>query len=243
MRVNLIVERVMRRLLWEAELEGPKAEAPKGHGTLAVYRTDTKEGHELAILYDPEYAKKTVKSGSIWKKDERALGTILIKGLVAITKPDGPCWGASELKRISSPKHAGILYKIAYQMAPSGRLIIDREPGKISDDAKRSWFGAFGKVEKYRLDDKEHRGKHHHTEDPQDDCSLVGPDEEGNALNWAYESGGGQLGELTAAHDNLMNDEEFNTLMNDKELNPHNKRFLDVLLAAAQAHWGNSYGL
>jgi hypothetical protein len=227
-----ITERVMRRLLREAN-DFKKIEG------FAVFMTKTDKGYDTAVIYDTNYVKQCDKENReegkkpIWKKPDTVLGTRLIKGLISIKKPDGPCWGASEVKFVAG--NGGILFPLGYDMSPSGRLIMDKEPGKVSDDARNSWTRAFkdGVVEPLRLDDIEHRGKHHHTEDPQDDCALTGPDTEDNALNYAFQgSGKGFMAQLKAAHQNVLN-----------EIPQENQaEFIGALERGTVFFWDNTYG-
>jgi len=104
--------------------------------------------------------------------------TKILAGVIQLVRPSNPCQGALEIAYVAGPGKP--LTSLGYYMSPTGRLIMDRRPGKVSGDAIRSWVGAFGKGKTHALDDI----KNPKTPPPEDDCDFQDlPD----PLNYAYE--------------------------------------------------------
>ncbi len=210
----------MRRLLQEAE----------GSNDLAAFITKINTGYKTAVVYDAKIALEPGGSKPIWEKSDTFLGTKLIKGLISITQPDSPCWGASEVKFSAGKGLGKTIYNLGYAMSPSRKLIPDRS--SVSQDARDAWAGVFkgNKLKRYHLDNKDKK----RTPEPEDDCSVHDPDDKNNPLNYAYEGGGDSmsyLGTLRAGHSNVLSQ-----IPKDKK-----EDFLGALERGLAFFWKNNY--
>jgi hypothetical protein len=163
-----------------AERLGLKEGADPSGGDWAAYITpDGLTG----VLYRGGVFQESLDSWRARKGDApfiKASGfyqTKVVAGVIQLVQPGNPCHGAYEIGYVAGPGKP--LTSLGYHMSPSGRLIMDRRPGKVSGDAVRSWVGAFGKTQNFPLDNIESPK----TPEPEDDCDFQDlPD----PLNYAY---------------------------------------------------------
>lgn len=195
---NRLIERIYKRLLREASLEGVDTTG------LAAIIDDTGRV-STAVVYDISSIEEL--SGPEYK-----ISNDSIVGFVQIAAPRGaPCRGAWQVKGIAGP--GKIVYGLAYAMSPTGLVVPDRS--EVSSSASDAWKGYAAKTDPKNilpLDDADHpkRGtdKHHdkyHTEDPNDDCYTAHTEDH---LNAAYRGPGGELSllnKLKSSHLELMN--------------------------------------
>jgi len=165
---------------WRVRLGLKESAAPRG-GEWAAYITPNRL---TAVLYHGGIFQESLDSWRARKGDAPFIKTSgfyqakVTAGVIQLVHPQNPCHGALEIAYVAGPGKP--LTSLGYYMSPTGRLIMDRRPGKVSGDAVRSWVGAFGKGGNLPLDN---------VQDPQtqpieDDCDFQDlPD----PLNYAYE--------------------------------------------------------
>lgn len=208
--MNLIVEKVFQRLLVESNKRTVDG--------LAVFLHRQKP---TAVLYDPTDLIENFEK--ILDPDQRPMffedyGVAdIIKGVVSVWKPSGPCRGAWKIDYIVGEGYGHILYPIAHELSPTGLLIPDRPSGEqrnVTDQAATAWKKSIDKYGRVGLpldDIDAHksnpmRDHPHHTPDPSDDCKVhTEPGLE--YLNYAYppvDGVGPMLGALVANHKSAM---------------------------------------
>lgn len=232
-----IAERVLRRLLKEsssADLTGLAALIDtSGDPTAIIYShkvvTDNLPGPDL-------------KTKPIWDRTENFYMTQVIKGLVKIQAPPGPCDDAWQTRYTVGPGLGKLVYGLGYALSPSGKLMASREKGrageaKVTASAQGGWAKAFQKKDRIgrRLDDIELPQDRRLTpDDPTDDCVLQDPKGEDNPINYSYKAEGwetGALRSLRAVHRQVM-----------AEIPPEfQKAFIAKLETGAAAFWKNNY--
>jgi hypothetical protein len=174
-----------------------------------------------SVLYDPNLLVESaniildIEQRSFFFEDEN--GPLIIKGIVSIGDPGGPCRGALKIDYIAGPGYGHILYPLAHAMSPNGIIIPDRPTGKstnVSDDDAAAWRSSILKFNRVGLplDDidahKSNPMKPHlyHTPEPEDDCK-VHTNPERTFLNYAFPSIGGEkdlLKKLVLNHQKAM---------------------------------------
>lgn len=117
---------------------------------LWVLTDRSNDGNRVAVVLDVEESaalalrlvSKPPSSGMLAKilRERVILGLIMV-GPVG----NGECWGAWEVKMVSSPRHAGVTYALGYAMSPRGILVSDRN--SVSDKAKESWGRVYNDYE------------------------------------------------------------------------------------------------
>jgi hypothetical protein len=232
-----ITERVLRRLLREsngANLDG-----------LAVL-IDT-SGEPTAVIYSREVVTDNLpgpnlKTKPIWDKSETFFMTKVVKGLIRIQAPPGPCDDAWQARYTVGPGLGKLVYGLGYALSPSGKLMASREKGgageaKVTASAQGGWAKAFQKKDRIgrRLDDIELPQDQRLTpDDPTDDCILQDPKGEDNPINYSYKAEGweaGALHSLKAVHRQVM-----------AEIPPEFQEvFVAKLGTGAMAFWENNY--
>ena len=184
----------------------------RGHGdqgvAVVLYKTNVFAGNVMASL-DTE-AGKGGDTQIIADATEKS-----IVGMITLDAPSAPCADALEVKYVFTTGGYGqMLYDIAMQLSPSGKIISDRKA--TSDKALNNVYAklhARNDVKKIPLDDIEaHDGSSvkydhpNHTDDPSDDCEVwQSKRPERKILDYAYMgSGGTDLSTLRQNHVEAM---------------------------------------
>jgi hypothetical protein len=163
----------------------------------AVGKFDT-HGDITIVLYDPEKMKAAVRGlggakSSVGEMPSAVVG--MIRGAWEIVRSG---------TRMRNVGIGGLLYRLAGDASPTGRVMPDRRD--VSPSAQKMWTSAFGRMsdEKKKetaFDDESNP----QTPDPSDDC-LINPS--GDFLNHAYDDVGKgiDVDRLTAAHEAFMDE-------------------------------------
>jgi hypothetical protein len=193
-RSNYVLEKIYKRLLKEAEedkqlsaqqidyakkiAEKLASAAKKDVGLLTekygntgtaivLYKTNVFVGNVLASLNTEEG-----KGGDTQAIADATENSIV--GMIVIDKADDRCNDAMVVKYVfAKEKYGPLLYIIAMQFSPSGRIISDRTA--VSDDARPMYvtLSQRGDIEKKALDDNLlPMHKRLTPDDPSDDCEV-----------------------------------------------------------------------
>lgn len=232
-----ITERVFRRLLRES------GEPPLDG--LAAFVDET--GDPTAIIYlhkavTDNLPGPNLRTKPIWEKSDVFFMTQVVKGLVKIQAPPGPCDDAWQARYTVGPGLGKLVYGLGYALSPSGKLMASREKGAsgvamVSPSARGGWEKAFQKKGRIgrRLDDMELPPHMRLTpEDPSDDCVVQDPNSPDNPINYSYRAEGWERGSLRAlesVHRQVM-----------AEIPPEwHEAFIARLSKGAEAFWKNNY--
>lgn len=103
------------------------------------------------------------------------------EAIISLNKPDDPCNGAMEVKKVAVAKHqkGDLAYGLGYWLSRTGSLVPDRSA--VTNKAANAWLNQAEKGTSSKLDDVDDPRNN----DPNDDCQLWWGDDSGrlNRLN------------------------------------------------------------
>ena len=179
----------------------------------AVGKFDT-HGDITIVMYDPEKMKSAVRGLGGAGTPVGEMPSAIV-GMIRISPPaygtsgdEKSCRGAWEIVRSGTRMRnvgiGGLLYRLAGDASPTGRVMPDRRD--VSPSAQKMWTSAFGRMsDEKRKETAFDDESNPQTPDPSDDC-LINPS--GDFLNHAYDDVGKgiDVDRLTAAHEAFMDE-------------------------------------